>query len=55
MLDAIAGMVYTFMDFIPYLIQLGVDVLAALVYAAGGGVSALESMKFDGYIELIPY
>ena len=40
MVDAAMGMVSAFMDLIPYLIQLGADVLAGLSYVAGGAVSA---------------
>jgi hypothetical protein len=40
MIDAALGLVSSFMDIIPYLIQLGADVLAGLSYVAGGAVSS---------------
>ena len=39
LIDAIAGIVSLFMDIIPYIIMLGLDGLAAIVYLAGGAVS----------------
>lgn len=39
MIDAVAGIVSAFREIIPYIFQLGIDVLAGLSYVAGGAVS----------------
>ena len=50
-IDAIARIISLFVDVIPYIIMLGLDGLAAVVYLAGGAVSICSKLGVLGWWE----